>query len=63
MLRAIVPTPMSPLQRTFAAAVLVSLWMVCLLSGWTLGGAVYLALVAAVAVFPWRELRGSRGSP
>ena len=48
---------MSPLQRTFAAAVLFSVWMVCMLTGWTLGGAVYLALIGAVVVFPWRGLR------
>lgn len=48
---------MSPLQRTFAAAVLFSVWMVCLLSGWTFGGAAYLALFGAVALFPWRALK------
>ena len=48
---------MSPLQRTFAAAVLFSVWMVCLLSGWALGGAIHLALAGALALFPWRELR------
>lgn len=48
---------MSPLQRTFLAAGLISGWLVSLLIGWTLGGAVHLALVAALVLFPWRELR------
>ncbi len=48
---------MSPLARTFVAAGLVSGWLVMLLVGWSLGGAIHLALVAAVALFPWRELR------
>ena len=36
---------------------LLSAWLALLLLGWSLGGAVYLLLVAAVAVFPWRLLR------
>lgn len=55
--RAIVPSLMTPLQRTFVAAALFSTWIVCLLSGWAFGGAVHLALAGALAVFPWRDLR------
>jgi len=51
---------MSPLQRTFIAASLFSVWMVGLLTGWTLGGAIYLALAGALILFPWRELRQRR---
>jgi hypothetical protein len=36
---------------------LLSSWLVLLLLGWSFGGAVYLLLAAALAVFPWRALR------
>lgn len=48
---------MSPLQRTFLAASLISGWLICLLVGWAFGGAIHLALAGALIVFPWRELR------
>jgi hypothetical protein len=48
---------MSPLQRILLAAALVSGWLVCLLAGWSLGGAIHVALAAGLGVFPWRELR------
>jgi hypothetical protein len=48
---------MSSLQRTLFAAVLISGWLVCLLVGWALGGAIHLALVGALLAFPWRQLR------
>ena len=48
---------MSLSQRTFLAAALVSTWLFSLLIGWALGGAIHLALVAALAIFPWRQLR------
>ena len=40
---------------------LLSAWLALLLLGWSLGGAVYLLLVAAVALFPWRLLRSAPG--
>ncbi|MDX1642951.1 MAG: hypothetical protein R3244_01195 [Thermoanaerobaculia bacterium] len=40
--------------RLLLAAALLSAWLVALLAGWSLGGGVHLALVVAVAVFPWR---------
>ena len=49
---------MSPTQRLFVSAALISAWLVCLLIGWSLGGAIYLALLAGLAIFPWRLLRG-----
>ena len=48
---------MSSLQRNLLASVLISGWLVFLLVGWALGGAIHLALVGALLVFPWRELR------
>jgi hypothetical protein len=48
---------MSTLQRTLIAAVLFSTWMVCLFSGWILGGVIHLALALSLVLFPWRELR------
>lgn len=44
--------------RLLLAAALLSAWLVLLFAGWALGGAVHLLLVATLAVFPWRELRG-----
>jgi hypothetical protein len=34
-----------------------SAWLVLLLSGWTLGGAVHLLFAVALLAFPWRRLR------
>jgi hypothetical protein len=33
-----------------------SAWLLLLLIGWTLAGAVHLLLVAALIAFPWRRL-------
>jgi hypothetical protein len=49
---------MSTTARTLLAAALLSGWLVCLLVGWALGGAIHLALAAGLIVFPWRRLRG-----
>lgn len=51
--------------RLLAAFALLSGWLALLLLGWSLGGAVYLLLAAAVAVFPWRALsrRPGDGGP
>lgn len=35
----------------------ISLWMVLLFLGVTLGGAIHLLLAGGLAIFPWRELR------
>ena len=43
--------------RLAASVALLSAWLVLLLLGSPLGIAVYLLLVAALAVFPWRLLR------
>jgi hypothetical protein len=48
---------LAPMARTAGAFALLSAWLVLLLLGWSAGGAVYLLLVAALVVFPWRELR------
>jgi hypothetical protein len=49
--------------RLTASLALVSAWLVLLLLGHAFGGAVYLLLVGALAVFPWRELSRRRGGP
>ena len=46
--------------RTAVALALFSAWLVLLLLGSPLGAAVYLLLLAAFAVFPWRLLRFDR---
>lgn len=48
----------SPLGRALLAAALLSTWLVLLMLGRSLGGAVYLLLAAALAIFPWRAIRG-----
>jgi hypothetical protein len=45
------------MRRVLAAFALFAAWMVLLLLGSPMGVAVYLLLVAALAVFPWRLLR------
>ena len=32
-------------------------WLVLLMSGFALGGAIHLLLLASLALFPWREAR------
>ena len=44
------------MKRVVLALALFSTWMVLLLLGSPLGKAVYLLLVAALVVFPWRLL-------
>jgi hypothetical protein len=43
--------------RLLLTAGLLSTWLALLLLGWSFHGAVYVLLVAALAVFPWRLLR------
>ena len=47
----------STVLRLAASLALLSAWLVLLLLGSPLGIAVYLLLLAALAVFPWRLLR------
>jgi hypothetical protein len=53
----------APIGRLAAAFALLSAWLVLLLVGSPLGAAVYLLLVAALAVFPWRLLRFDEAPP
>lgn len=46
----------APTLRAALAFALLSAWLVLLLSGVALGGAVYLLLAAALLLFPWRAL-------
>ena len=48
------PTGVSRLVLTAAAF---SAWIVGLFSGYSLGGAVHLLLLAGLALFPWRMIR------
>ena len=41
--------------RLVLAATLLSGWLVALLVGWALGGAIHLALVVGLALVPWRQ--------
>ena len=45
--------------RAALACAALSAWLVLLFAGWTLGGAVYLLLVAALVLFPWRAGAGT----
>lgn len=36
---------------------LLSAWLILLLSGFALGGAIHLLLLASLLLFPWREAR------
>ncbi len=48
----------SPLLRAILAMLLFTAWLALLFAGLAAGAAVHLLLVGAVAVFPWRALRG-----
>ena len=50
---------MTPTLRLFAAAALVSAWLVLLFFGHALGGAVHLLAAVALAIVPWRSARPS----
>ena len=45
------------MRRLYASAACLSTWLVLLFSGFSLGGAVHLLLVAALVLFPWTSLR------
>jgi hypothetical protein len=44
-----------PMTRAALAALALSLWLVLLLAGWSLRGAVHLLLLMALLLFPWRQ--------
>lgn len=46
-------------HRMTLSMLLISTWLVLLFSGWAFGGLVYLLLIPAAWLFPWRELRAS----
>jgi len=48
---------LSPTGRLIASAALLSSWLALLFVGWTFGGAVYLLLLASLALFPWKSLK------
>jgi hypothetical protein len=50
----------SRIIRMLFALVLFSLWLALLFSGFALGGAVHVLLVAALGLFPWRGAAGAR---
>lgn len=56
-MRARFPSVLGPTSRTALSLASFSSWMVLLMSGTSFGGAVYLLLVAALVLFPWRALR------
>ncbi len=53
----------SPTLRAALAFGSLSAWLVLLFSGVTLGRAIYLLPVAALALFPWRWLRKPEADP
>ena len=49
------------MARLTVSVALLSTWLILLLSGFALGGAVHLLLVGSLALFPWREVRDRKG--
>jgi len=47
-----------PNLRVVLAGACFSAWMVLLLSGHRYGGAIFVFLLAALVLFPWRAARG-----
>ena len=45
----------SSVVRLFLACALFSAWLVLLMTGFVLGGALHLALLLALVLFPWSE--------
>jgi hypothetical protein len=43
------------LLRLYISLACLSAWLVLLLLGYAFGGAIHLALLAALLLFPWRE--------
>ena len=42
------------MKRLLASAGCLSAWLILLFSGFSLGGAIHLLLVAALVLFPWK---------
>ena len=56
-------SPLRPSVRLWLASAMFSGWMVFVLVGWVIGGAIHLLLAAALMLFPWHdEASGSRES-
>lgn len=49
------------MARLALSVVLLSTWLVLLLSGFALGGAIHLMLLASLLLFPWRDARNRPG--
>ena len=47
--------------RLTLSVVLLSAWLILLLSGFALGGAIHLLLLGSLVLFPWREARDRTG--
>ncbi len=45
-------------SRVVTAMALIAAWLILLFTGWTLGGAVHLLLLASLVVFPWSGAGG-----
>ncbi len=45
------------MTRLTLSVALLSAWLILLLSGYALGGAIHLLLLASLVLFPWREAR------
>lgn len=48
---------LTPIPRLVISAALFSAWMALLFFGFAFGGAVYLLLLASLALFPWKALK------
>ena len=49
------------MARLTLSVALLSAWLILLMSGFALGGAIHLLLAASLVLFPWREARDRRG--
>jgi len=49
------------MARLTLSVALLAAWLILLLSGVALAGAIHLLLVASLALFPWREARDRPG--
>ena len=47
------------MARLTLSVALLSAWLILLLSGFALGGAIHLLLLASLVLFPWREARNT----
>ena len=54
-------TRVTPMLRLTLSVVLLAAWLVLLMSGVALGGAIHLLLVASLVLFPWRAAGERQG--